>query len=378
MRHWLTGGLVLSALFFASIGSPASNVQAPSQDETTALLKAGRFAELEADYSGLQAAYRSGAISDEELRVAFRAFYTTDESLVAKYDAWVERYPKSYAANLARGIYFKRLALDRHGDETVDRSKVSQLRGMRRAFDEAEKSLDASVALDPKPILSYLHSMDITRSRSDRRGSRQLFERSLEVDPRNLVVREKYMDSLRPRWGGSLKEMNDFLLHSKVAGLSPAGLDALKTIGVDERAYHFQFDDKDYPAAIKAYREAQSLGGTYCEPCFAQALTANKEYEAALKMYDVLIARAPRDAESLGRRGNVYVLLEKHAAGIADFRAAAGMGDAYAQSQLGYFYMHGIPGVLDPDPRTGLDWLRKSAAQGHPLGREYLSQAETR
>ena len=68
--------------------------------------------------------------------------------------------------------------------------------------------------------------------------------------------------------------------------------------------------------------------------------------------------------------------LNKPREAIADFKAAVALNDGYAQSQLGYFYMHGIPGVLDEDPDAGIEWLRKSAAQGNPLGREYLEKVQ--
>ena len=61
--------------------------------------------------------------------------------------------------------------------------------------------------------------------------------------------------------------------------------------------------------------------------------------------------------------------------GLADLRAAADGGDGYAQSELGRHYMIGIPGVLTPDARTGLEWFKKSAAQGNPTGLQNLERA---
>jgi TPR repeat protein len=65
----------------------------------------------------------------------------------------------------------------------------------------------------------------------------------------------------------------------------------------------------------------------------------------------------------------------KAAEGIDDLRAAAEAGSAYAQSELGRYYMVGVPGVLSTDPTAGIAWFKKSAAQGFSNGQENLERA---
>ena len=121
--------------------STAADRVAPSQPEALALLQSNEFAELDRRYSGLQAAYKARSISDEDLRAAFRVFYATNPALAPKYELWVRQFPKSYVAHLARGIYYKKVGLDRRGDKFMSETSADQIAGMETAFAIADQEL---------------------------------------------------------------------------------------------------------------------------------------------------------------------------------------------------------------------------------------------
>jgi TPR repeat protein len=62
--------------------------------------------------------------------------------------------------------------------------------------------------------------------------------------------------------------------------------------------------------------------------------------------------------------------------GLDDIRAAAEGGNSDAQNEMGRFYMLGLPGYLDRDIPVGLEWFKKSAAQGNSAGQENLRRAQ--
>src|SRR6476620_8089178 len=62
------------------------------------------------------------------------------------------------------------------------------------------------------------------RSRCRRPCAHTLLNESIRVDPRNFVVRYKYLASLQTRWGGSLEQMLDFEKQARAAGLSDVQL----------------------------------------------------------------------------------------------------------------------------------------------------------
>ena len=168
-------------------------VPPPSQSETLALLNTERFVELDARFSAIQADYRNNVISDEQLRNAFRVFYDTDVALQVKYDAWIGKYPKSYVARLARGVYYRKTGQNRRGGEFTASTTDSQLQGMDAAFGLAMQDLKVSAALEKRPLLTYFNEMSIAIYEGDTREIRALLDQSLTVDPQNVIIRHEYM-----------------------------------------------------------------------------------------------------------------------------------------------------------------------------------------
>jgi tetratricopeptide (TPR) repeat protein len=353
----------------------AQPVVAPlTQTETRALLDSNQFAELDRRFSAMQRSYRDGSIADEDLRAAFRAFYPTDAALEQKYAAWIAQFPKSYVARLARGIYYKKVGMEKRGSNFISNTAEEQLHDMRAAFTQASEDLRASLSLDDKPLLTYAQEMDIASFLGDDERIRDILEAAIKVDPANIIVREKYMGTLEPRWGGSVEAMHAFLEESKQAGLSAAHLHSLEGIIFEDQA-HAEKEAGDYAAAERDYRQAVALGNEDCLQCFAEVLTQVGKFADAIPIYSKSLASNPNDADTLANRSYAYMQTGMAREGIKDLRAAAEAGSAYAQCELGRYYMEGIPGILSPDRTAGMDWFKKSAAQGYPAGQENLERA---
>jgi TPR repeat protein len=60
---------------------------------------------------------------------------------------------------------------------------------------------------------------------------------------------------------------------------------------------------------------------------------------------------------------------------LADWSVGANLNDATSENGLGILNMQGIPGVMAPDPKAGLNWFRKAAAQGDEMGIRNLNTA---
>jgi len=377
--RWLLALALLSAQGCApELQSRQGSVQpvvAPlTQEETRALLDSNQFAELDRRFSALQRSYRDGFITDEDLRTAFRVFYPTDAVLEQKYTAWVAQYPKSYVARLARGIYYKKVGAAKRGSDSIGNTTEEQVRGMEAAFTKASEDLSASLNLDDKPLLTYAQEMDIASYLGHDERIPEILEAAIKVDPANIIVREKYMGTLEPRWGGSVEAMHAFLEESKQAGLSAARLHSLEGIIFEDQA-HTEKEAGDYAAAERDYRLAVAVGNEDCLPCFAEVLTHVGKFADAIPIYSKFLASNPDDADTLANRSYAYMQTGMAREGIKDLRAAAEAGNAYAQCELGRYYMEGIPGILSPDRAAGMDWFRKSAAQGYPAGQENLKRA---
>jgi tetratricopeptide (TPR) repeat protein len=336
----------------------------PSQSETLSLLSSNQFTDLDRRFSAIQAGYRNGTVTDQELRADFRVFYSADATLESKYDAWIVQFPRSYVAHLARAIYYKKVGQERRGGDYIGNTTAEQLRGMEVAFGKASQDLRASVALDDKPLLTYFHAMDIPRYLGGATEVRELLELSNKVDRDNLIVREKYMTTLEPRWGGSVEQMYAFLDESRKAGLPPARLQLLEAVIVVDRANGHK-EDGDYAAAERDYREAIAMGNEDCLPCFGEVLILEKKYEDAIPVFSKVLESNPADINSRVSRGRAYMETGKIREGLTDLTATAASGDGYSENQLGELNMTGIPGILPPNPDAAMNWFREAAAHGN-------------
>jgi hypothetical protein len=122
---------------------------ADSARDPIAPLLAGRYAEVDRIMRQVQDDYKRNVITDEQLLVAFRPFYSIDVSQAHHLGRWIERYPDSYVARLARGIHYKRLGFDRPRYDSSDVSRAA----MEASHDLAARDLYASIELDDKPLL---------------------------------------------------------------------------------------------------------------------------------------------------------------------------------------------------------------------------------
>jgi hypothetical protein len=265
----------------AQRASTESVVAPPTQSETRALLDSSQYAELDRRFSALQRNYKDGSITDENLRAAFRAFYPTDETLEQKYTAWIAQFSKSYVARLARAIYYVKVGEKWRGGNYISGTTEEQLHGMEAAFTQASEDLRASLHLDDKAILTYAQEMDIARYLGNGENARAILQAAIKVDRNNVVVREKYMGMLEPRWGGSEEEMRAFLEESKQAGLSATHLHSLEGIIFGDQARAEQ-EAGDYTGAERDYRKSVELGDTDCLKCLAEVLADEGKYADAI------------------------------------------------------------------------------------------------
>ena len=370
-RQIIRISVVLAALMLAV---PAA---AEKEIDTSGLLRSGAFKDLDAHYSEVQHQFEIGRISGDQLRDAFRGFYPTDEDLAVRYDAWVTAYPKSYVARLARGIYYKKVGLLARGEKYISETSQSQIDKMDDAMSMASRDLGASVELNPKPFLSYLHTMDIGRQYISNERLRKVFDRGAELDPNSLGLRVKFMAALEPKWGGSITAMRAFLEESKKTKLGKSALEQLESMVYESEGLEYH-GLGNLPSAEAAYRKAIGIGNT----CLCVVNDLNKvlfesnQYVAAITLLDDYLQKNPGDLWALANRGSAKLFVGLPQEAIKDWRYAADAGDSYSQNRLGMLYFGGYMNVLRPDPVQSVFWLRKAAAQGESEAQRALPIAE--
>jgi hypothetical protein len=183
----------------------------PDKAALRELLAAERFAELDTQMSGYQAAYRKGEIDDDQAFQAFVALTVVDSELRPAYDRWVAQYPRSYAARLARAYYLSGLGWAARGYGYYRDTPGHRIEDMRGYFRDAMADLNASVALDAKPVLSYATMIRVARADRSFGDIAVYLEQALALDPKAYNARMSYLLGIRPEWGGSLEEIQRFV-----------------------------------------------------------------------------------------------------------------------------------------------------------------------
>jgi hypothetical protein len=343
----------------------------------SALLRAGDYQKLNEYYAGIQQKFDAGEISGDQLRDAFRAFYPTDRDLAVKFNEWVTAYPKSYVARLARGIYYKKVGLEERGERYISETSKSQIEGMDRAMTQAASDLGTSIGLDPKPFLSYFHTMDIGRQYVSNEQLRKVFDSAAALEPNSFGLRTKFMLALEPRWGGSTRAMRSFLEECRHTTLTAGELGQLEAMVLDEEGAQYRADG-NLSGAEAAYRKALALGPCPCANVrndLNNVLFDTHQYTAAIELLDQYLRETPTDLWALANRGTAKLGANRPQEAIVDLSAAAVAGDGFSQNQLGMLYLNGA-GEVKPDYKQSVFWLSKAAAQGEAQAQALLPQAE--
>jgi tetratricopeptide (TPR) repeat protein len=341
-------------------------------------LRRGKFQQLDAEFSAVQQRFERGEITGDEARNAFRAFYPVDPDLAAKYDQWVATFPRSYVAHLARAIYYKKRGLEDRGGKYIQETSRTQIDKMDDSFGKAIKDFGDSIPMTAKPFLSYLHMLDIGRQYVPASYSRTLYEHAVTLDPSSVAVRQKYMLALSTKWGGSLDSMQKFLEECRAAKLPAVQFRQLESMVFEDEAWERE-NDGDLAAAELAYRKAIDLDPPDCTSCIISSLVGvlinEHKYADALPYLNEYLKDKPGNVWALSNRGLVYFQTGNSVAAFDDWSQSASAGDAFSQNRLGVLYMTGIQGHLAPDFNSGIDWLKKAAAQGNADAKRNLPLA---
>ena len=236
-----TVAVTLPVTVFAALDGPSDNLQqhplAASRSQSRDLLKAGRYADIESRMSGLQRAYETGSLDDYTLLQQFYAFMVPDRSLQHHLDAWISNYPDSYAAHVARGIFFFGYGLQTRGNRLTAHTTPEQMHGMQAYLQTAAQDLKPSIALTSKPMVTYNLLIRMAMEYGREEETRSYLNAALALDPQAFIARRPYMRSLESRWGGDISKMESFLEASRSAGLTPAQIQDLTSIVREERLW---------------------------------------------------------------------------------------------------------------------------------------------
>jgi len=225
-------------------------------------LRAKNVAGVEEEFSALQKRFETGEASEYELLDAYKVFYQRDDRHRPELDEWIESFPNSSSAYLARGVYYRKLGEFRRGAEYSSQVPSENLVYMEKMFAASKPDLEMALHLNPKSYLAALNLLNIALFQSDDRAADKYLTLGNAVLPTNFIVRARYLIGLAPKWGGSHKSMEEFIAHCRSQGLAQDKVDLLNAIRIDdqgtvaEESGNFKQARAEYKRALVLARSA--------------------------------------------------------------------------------------------------------------------------
>ena len=346
-------------------------------------LKSGDYPAMERYFAGLQRKYESGRLSDEQLYHGFRTLYQDDATNAHYFDQWVRAYPKSFAAHVARGTYFYRMAWAARGERFISDTPPERIELMNDYLARSRPDLVDSLALTSKPYLSTLYLLNVENLNGSPEVRRRWLDRGTSIDPNNTLLRVRYMISLEPRWGGSYDQMRAFIAECaqrKVSAKTMAGLKLILAGDMAESVARTASPSE----MLGRWGEVVQLSEAAGEPPPPRALAGyarsawdlNRRDEAD-RTLEKLAQIDVNDARTLSLMGWIYVKEGRMAEGWAVLKKAAALDDGWSQFAVGKTLIQGCPEInLPADRRTGLVWMRRSADQGFAEAITFLAATD--
>jgi len=350
-------------------------------------LKSGDYASLDHHLNALQSQYESGAATEDQLYTGFRELYEDNAGNERYFNDWVDAYPNSYAAHLARGTYLYRMGWFIRGEKYLSKTPRSQIARMSEYLERAQPDLLASTKLTSKPYLSALYMLNVTRLQGSSRDHLHWYQEGMRIDPTNTKVRLRYMDTLRPRWGGSYEEMEAFLEETRKQTSDPKLLARLEIAIHSDKAEDAMQADEDHGtkgnsrAVFDEWKKVIDLSEVAGDEPSDEAVAAYMRVASDLQMkadvdraLGLMAKRNIKDGWSLERIA--WALMQQHrdAEALPALQRAAELKQPWSQFVLGKTIYDGCPELnIERDQKAGLVWIQRSARQCHPEAMQFLT-----
>ena len=288
-------------------------------------LQAGKFAALERYFRDLQDRREVGELHESTLYLIWEnAFRSANPKYSEAFDSWIAAYPKSGFAWAARGSYWTEVGWEARGGDTASKTSEAQFAGMRDAFAKASRDLQRAIELEPHLLMPYTELIGMTKTggAGGNAAAAAWLQRALAVDPYNFRVRNVYIYTLTPRWGGSYAAMRHFARESFAHAEENPDLHLLGGVEAADRAYDQRLE-KNFSAAIARYGEALAFGPQFSWYLGrARCHEALEQYPEAISDYNEAFPYSLYPAYLWSQRAGAYRKMGDYRAALDDLDRA--------------------------------------------------------
>lgn len=332
------------------------------------LLVEQKYEELDSHLAQLQLRYERGEVDSSELLRAYRNFYDPNPEWAVLYDRWVARFPASYPAMLARGVY-RKFQAETVGGAGFEQS-VSPTHNVERYLDMQVSDLERSMTLAQKPLLSYVHLMDAARHRGQVARHRALLELGLAADPGSLPLARKFLLTLP----GGTEAMERFVAECEQRGMPARTLNTLHARMLMNAAYSKQ-RERNEQAALELLHRAERLDPYPEEMALVKHEAAliyirRGQFDTSMALLQDALLADPDNANAHASMAYSLWQVGKREESLVARHEAAELGSASSQAFLGEEYLKGA--LFPRDEGKAAYWLNRADARGHKGARQLL------
>lgn len=344
-----------------------TQTQQPTEQEvfgrkTYDMLVARQYSALEQRFRPYLDSYARNKISAEELANRFEAFSMMTEA-EPQLDQWVQAYPNSYAAKLARGIYHVADAWRKRGNKMADSTSAEQMQGFHDSLKKSRADLLASLPLYARPVDSYRYLIRVAKGQSNGE-ERAMLDKALQLDPKAYDARDEYFYTIMPRWGGSLKEMAAYVEECNKSPLSEQDKKRIEGTYYYELAQQARQEKNLQASSDYFYKDYLATRQPNILLWSVKIAIEGKFTDLAMRRLDELTKTHPDYPPGFELRAQLYEYHYKDMAkAIKDYLAAADLGRDWSQNHIGWYYMKGIG--VPVDNVKAKHYLELAAKQGN-------------
>ena len=286
------------------------------------LLAKKDFNQLNAYLAKLQKKIDENIVNEHDLYTAFYAFRIDDKSYEPLFNKWVETTPDNYFAYLARARYYYGLGWMVRGHAWASETKKEQMKEMSEYFNKAMLDMATVFKKNNQSLVAYTTLINIANTFGKDTEAAAATKKALEIQPASFVVRNTYLNSIKPRWGGSYKQMAMFIEYSLRYVDDNPKLKCLAGEVLADKASMSFIQNAPNSAEISY---TQALSFAECAPALYKRGKVRyrlKKYIEALEDFDRAIEIEPEVADYYYWRAQTYISIKNNKKAMLDIQYA--------------------------------------------------------
>ncbi len=290
--------------------------------------------------TALHESYVKGELPEKFVNHAFRGFANSSADLETNLDDWIRKFPDSYAAHTARGMYFQNLGWLARQGRLARKTDPEQFQRMSIYFDKARANFKAALAIKPNLGLAYSRLYVMAVANSSRKDHKEILRLGFDATPDSHALLLAWMWSLRPEWGGSLADMVRFGRYLDKKRATNPKIPWLKSHIYLVRAKRYS-RASDYDEAIRVLTEGleqKEMSDLYIAR--GDNYQSLGEHEKAVKDFTRALELWPQNASALIERAWSYRRLDLLHRALADLNLAIRLDprDPHARRNRAFIY----------------------------------------